>query len=111
MWFFVYRFSTSTNRRANHGVVMNLPPIVGGCLRRCERKAASVLSRPGADWVWEAVDVRLVGDACLWAAEAENAKGETFNLTNGEVFSWRDMWPAIAETLCIEMGPEEPEPV
>ena len=42
--------------------------------------------------------MRLVGDACLWAATTEKA-GETYNLTNGEVFSWRDMWPAIAETL------------
>ena len=92
----------------NHGVVMNLPPIVG-VYAAMRKKEGLPLSFPGgADWVWEAVDVRLVGVACLWAAEAENAKGETFNLTNGEVFSWRDMWPAIAETLCIEMGPEEP---
>ncbi len=92
----------------NHGVVMNLPPIIGAyaAMRRAEDKPFSF---PGnADWVWEAVDVRLVGDACLWAATSPAASGETYNLTNGEVFLWRDMWPALAETLGVEAGPDEP---
>ena len=92
----------------NHGVVMNLPPVVGvyAALRRAENLP---LSFPGgADWVWEAADVRLVGDACLWAAKSPAATGETFNLTNGEVFCWRDMWPAIADTLNMPVGTDEP---
>jgi len=24
---------------------------------------------------------------------------ETFNLTNGELFEWRDLWPSFAEAL------------
>ena len=93
----------------NHGVVMNLPPIVGAyaALRHAEGKPFSFPG--GADWVWEAVDVRLVGDACLWAATTPAACSETYNLTNGEVFSWRDMWPALAATLGVEVGPEEPQ--
>ena len=92
----------------NHGVVMNLPPVVGvyAALRQAE---GLPLAYPGgADWVWEAVDVRLVGDACVWAAANTEAVNETFNLTNGEVFSWRDMWPAIADTLDLPVGPDEP---
>ena len=58
--------------------------------------------------MWEAVDVRLVGDACLWAAQSPNAVNETFNLTNGEVFSFRDMWPALADCLGVEIGPDAP---
>ena len=61
----------------------------------------------GVDWVWEAVDARLVGEACAWAANAPEAIGETFNLTNGEVFMWRDMWPQLATTLGVESGPDE----
>ena len=91
----------------NHGVVMNLPPVLGvyAAIRKKERLPFSFPGGP--DWIWEAVDARLVGDACLWAAGAESAKDETFNLTNGEVFSWRDMWPAIANTLNVDSGPEE----
>ena len=92
----------------NHGVAMNLPPIVGAyaALRQAEGKAFNFPG--GADWVWEAVDVRLVGDACVWAATHEVSHGETYNLTNGEVFSWRDMWPALAATLGVPLGPDEP---
>ena len=93
----------------NHGVVMNLPPVLGAyaALRRAE---GCPFSFPGgADWVWEAVDVRLVGDACCWAATAPQAAGETFNLTNGEVFLWRDLWPALAEALGVEPGADEPQ--
>ena len=92
----------------NHGVVMNLPPIIGAyaALRQQEGKPFSFPG--GTDWVWEAVDARLVGDACLWAATNQVANGETYNLTNGEVFSWRDMWPALAHALGVTSGPDEP---
>ena len=92
----------------NHGVVMNLPPVVGvyAALRHAE---GLPLSFPGGvDRAMEAVDVRLVGDACLWAAVNKCAEGETYNLTNGEVFSWRDMWPAIALALDVPLGEDEP---
>lgn len=93
----------------NTGVVMNPIPIIGiyAALRRAEGKPFSFPGGP--DTVWEAVDARLVGDACLWAADNPAAAGETFNLTNGEVFSWRDMWPALAETLGVDMGADEPQ--
>jgi len=92
----------------NHGVVMNLPPVIGvyAALRRAEGRPFSFPG--GADWIWEAVDVRLVGNAALWAARAPAAANQTFNLTNGEVFSWRDLWPALARTLGVEPGPDEP---
>ncbi|MDH3642123.1 MAG: NAD-dependent epimerase/dehydratase family protein [Gammaproteobacteria bacterium] len=92
----------------NHGVVMNLPPIVGAYAAMRREEGAS-FSFPGSvDWVWEAVDVRLVGNACVWAAGEPRAAGETYNLTNGEVFLWRDMWPAMAATLGAEAGADEP---
>jgi nucleoside-diphosphate-sugar epimerase len=91
----------------NHGVVMNLPPVVGAYAAIREFEGLPFSYPGGADWVWEAVDVRLVGNACRWAATEPAAVGETFNLTNGEVFMWRDMWPAIADTLGVAVGPDE----
>jgi nucleoside-diphosphate-sugar epimerase len=92
----------------NHGVVMNLPPIIGA-FAAIRREEGLPFGFPGgAVWVWEAVDTRLVADAMVWAASSPNAAGETFNLTNGEVFDWRTMWPSFAETLGVELGPDEP---
>jgi nucleoside-diphosphate-sugar epimerase len=92
----------------NHGVVMNPLPVIG--VYAAMRKAEGLpFSYPGgADWIWEMVDTRLIANAAVWAARAPAAAGETFNLTNGEVFAWRDLWPAMARTLGVETGPDEP---
>jgi nucleoside-diphosphate-sugar epimerase len=92
----------------NVGVAMNLPPVIGAyaALRHAEGKPFSFPG--GASYVCEAVDTRLVARAAAWAAVTPHAWGEHFNLTNGEVFCWRDLWPALAATLGVEAGPDEP---
>jgi nucleoside-diphosphate-sugar epimerase len=92
----------------NYGVVMNLPPIIGAFAAICREEGRPFGFPGGASWVWEAVDTRLVADALVWGATAANAIGETFNLTNGEVFEWRDLWPSFAEVLGVELGADKP---
>ncbi len=92
----------------NHGVVMNLPPVIG-VYAAIRRELGQPFSFPGgATWVWEAVDTRLLARALCWAAEAPAARRQTYNVTNGEVFAFRDMWPAMARTLGVATGPDEP---
>ena len=93
----------------NYGVVMNVPPIIGAyaALRRDEGLPFSFPG--GVTGAWEAVDTRLLAHAIAWGAAAPQAAGETFNVTNGEAFSFRDMWPAMAEVLGVEVGPDEPQ--
>jgi len=92
----------------NYGVVMNLPPIIGAFAAICREEGRPFGFPGGARWVWEAVDTRLVADALAWGAQSPNAVGETFNLTNGEVFEWRDLWPSMAEVLGMEPAPDTP---
>jgi nucleoside-diphosphate-sugar epimerase len=61
----------------------------------------------GAPQVMELVDPRLLGEAFLWAAEAPAAANETFNITNGDVYAWREVWPALARAFGMEQGPDE----
>lgn len=56
----------------------------------------------------EAVDADLVARALAWAAESASAAAGTFNLTNGDAFLWQEVWPAIAETLGMEVGGHQP---
>jgi nucleoside-diphosphate-sugar epimerase len=93
----------------NHGVVMNLPPVIGAYAAICRELGRPFGFPGGAPWVWEAVDTRLLADAMVWAADAPAAAGETFNLTNGEVFEWRSLWSGFAETLGVDTGPDRPE--
>jgi nucleoside-diphosphate-sugar epimerase len=92
----------------NYGVVMNLPPIIGAYAAICREEGRPFGFPGGVPFVWEAVDTRLVAKALVWGATAPNAAGETFNLTNGEVFEWRNLWPAMAATLGVEPGPDTP---
>ena len=91
----------------NHGVVMNLPPVIGIYAAIRQELGLPLAFPGGAEWVWEAADVRLVGAALLWAAQELRARGETYNLTNGEVFSFRDLWPTLATHFGMAVGPDE----
>jgi nucleoside-diphosphate-sugar epimerase len=90
------------------GVVMNLPPVIGVYAAICKEEGLPFGFPGGAPYVWEAVDTRLIANALVWAADTPSAAGEHFNLTNGEVFSWRDLWPALADELGVEVGPDNP---
>jgi hypothetical protein len=87
---------------------MNLPPVIGAYAAVCREEGLPFGFPGGAPYVTEAVDVRLVAKAALWAATSPAARDEHFNLTNGEVFGWRDLWPSLAEELGVEPGPEAP---
>jgi nucleoside-diphosphate-sugar epimerase len=52
----------------------------------------------------EATDVDLLARAIAWAGEAPTASNQTFNITNGDVYGWKNVWPAIADALGIEVG-------
>ena len=46
--------------------------------------------------------------ALRWAATSSSARGQTFNITNGDVFEWRDVWGSLAQMLGVNPGPDEP---
>lgn len=93
---------------AAHGVAMNLPPVIGA-YAAIRRELGLPFGFPGGvGFASEAADARLVGDAALWAATTDAARDRHFNLTNGEVFGWRDLWPALADELGMDPAADEP---
>jgi len=90
------------------GSHMNVIPAIG-VYAALLKEAGRPLSFPGGpSWVREAVDADLLARACEWAATSPACANETFNINNGDVFEWRQVWPAIAETLGMDVGPDEP---
>ena len=90
------------------GSHMNLIPAIG-VYAALLREAGRPLAFPGGPpWVREAVDADLLARACEWAATSPACANETFNINNGDVFEWRQVWPAIAETLQMDVGPDAP---
>jgi len=56
----------------------------------------------------EAVDADLLARAIGWAADSPAARDEVFDITNGDVFLWRSVWPAIADVLGMSAGGDAP---
>ncbi|MDF3074745.1 MAG: short chain dehydrogenase [Alphaproteobacteria bacterium] len=63
----------------------------------------------GASYVNEAIDARLIARALHWAAQSEAARDQIFNITNGDVFDWPSLWPALAEIFGMEIGAPKPQ--
>ncbi len=62
----------------------------------------------GAPRVGEAVDADLLARVIGWAGQSPNAANEIFNVTNGDVFTWPAVWPAVAAALGMEAGENQP---
>jgi len=89
------------------GAAMNLIPAIGVYAALCREMGRPFSFPGGQSYVAEAVDSRLLAEALHWAANASTAANETFNITNGDVFEWRDLWASFAESLEVETGPDE----
>jgi nucleoside-diphosphate-sugar epimerase len=85
------------------GAMDLIPPL--GVYAEMMRDQGRDLDYPGgASRVSQAVDVDLLARAIAWSGQADSAKNEAFNVTNGDVFTWENIWPAIAEALHMKPG-------
>ncbi len=90
---------------------LNVLPAIG-VYAAIRRQKGEPFSFPGGpSFVWEAADADLVADVMVWAAQSPQAANKAFNITNGDVFESRNLWPALAETLGVETGPDMPTSV
>ncbi|WP_441254327.1 SDR family oxidoreductase [Bradyrhizobium sp. 613_E4_N2_2] len=90
------------------GAMDLIPPL--GVYAAMLREQGRPLDFPGgAARVAQAVDVDLLARAIAWSGEANAAQNEAFNVTNGDVFTWENIWPAVADAL--EMKPGKPIPL
>lgn len=86
------------------GSMMNMIAAIGA-YAAISRELGLPLVYPGAGTrVTEATDARLLARAIFWAASAPAAFNQTFNITNGDVFTWENLWPAIARAFAIPVG-------
>ncbi|ABE36748.1 NAD dependent epimerase/dehydratase family protein [Paraburkholderia xenovorans LB400] len=62
----------------------------------------------GASRIGEATDARLIAKAMAWAGTHSAAANQTFNITNGDVYVWENIWPRIAKLFDMETAPAHP---
>lgn len=62
--------------------------------------------KPGAyDKLLEMTDAGLLAKATVWAATNEQCANQAFNITNGDLFRWNDLWPKTAAYFDMETAP------
>jgi nucleoside-diphosphate-sugar epimerase len=90
------------------GVAMNLIPILGVYGAICRELGRPFVCPCERGNIIEAVDADLIAGALAWATDNPAAADQTFNITNGDVFVWENVWPAIAAALGLEPAFGEP---
>ncbi|MBV8358106.1 MAG: SDR family oxidoreductase, partial [Deltaproteobacteria bacterium] len=87
---------------------LNIIPAIG-VFAALSKEAGLPLSFPGGPpFIFEAVDADLLARSFEWAATTPACANEIFNITNGDVFVWDEVWPAIADALGMKPGPLVP---
>jgi len=90
------------------GTPMNILMALGTYAAISKELGLPLVFPGGEDCLQEATDARLLARAIHWAGKEPRAVGEIFNITNGDCFSWRNLWPTIAGVFGMEVGYPRP---
>lgn len=85
--------------------------IVGaiGAYAAVQRELGQPLNFPGGGrYINAASDARLIAQAAHFCATHEVAANETYNVVNGDMLVWQDLWGSIARRFGMEAGPSTP---
>lgn len=57
------------------------------------------------DKLMEVTDAGLLAKATVWAATTPGCANQAFNINNGDLFRWNELWPKIAQYFELETAP------
>ncbi|KGT86799.1 MAG: SDR family oxidoreductase [Pantoea sp. Morm] len=64
---------------------------------------------PGSERTWNSIvdhtDAGLLAEATIWAATTPGAANQAFNVNNGDIWRWSELWPRIARWFQLECAP------
>lgn len=87
------------------GNAMNMGTTLAVYASICKREGTPFVW-PGSDAQWNGIsdvtDAKVLADQIIWAAMNPEAHNQAFNITNGDVFRWKWLWPKIAQWFEIE---------
>lgn len=58
--------------------------------------------------LYQITDASLLARSMAWVATQPQCANEPFNVTNGDLFRWRHLWPRFADFFNVEMGDVRP---
>lgn len=87
------------------GNPMNLATAIAVYATMCKKLDVPMRfpGKPGAfGSLLEMTDASLLAEATVWAATTPDCANQAFNITNGDLFRWNDMWPRIADLFGLD---------
>jgi nucleoside-diphosphate-sugar epimerase len=90
------------------GSAMNLIPALGAYAALLKDAGEPLWFPGGPERMAQAIDADVLARAIAWSGDAHAARNQAFNVANGDVFTWRNVWPAIAGVLGMEAGGDKP---
>lgn len=64
---------------------------------------------PGSEQAWHSIvdhtDAGLLAEATVWAAASPAAQNQAFNVNNGDIWRWSELWPRIARWFELDSAP------
>ncbi len=92
------------------GSAMNVIPAIGAYAALLKSDGRADLPFPGGvERVAQAIDADVLANVIAWCGDRPNAGNATFNVTNGDAFTWPNVWPAIARSLGMKPGAHVPQ--
>lgn len=93
------------------GRARNMVSIIAawGTLCRAQGLALDFPGKPGNyTALTEVTEARHLARAMLWMASEPRCADQAFNLTNGDLFRWANLWPRFAEYFGVPLGGVRP---
>ena len=92
------------------GNPMNMTTVIAVYAVIC-KELGLPLSHPGkpANYrtLYQATDSALIARAMVWMSTSPQGRNQAFNITNGDLFRWEQLWPKIARFFDMEIGPQK----
>jgi nucleoside-diphosphate-sugar epimerase len=93
------------------GNPMNLAMVIG-VYAAISKELGLPLRFPGKPGAYgsliEMTDAGLLARATVWVATDERCANQAFNINNGDLFRWNEMWPKIARFFDLDVAPPLP---
>ena len=83
---------------------MNMLNAIGVYATIMQARDQPMIYPGGPAAVTEAIDADLLARAIRFSLDNSDFEDETFNITNGDVFRWQDIWPDLAGLFNIQPG-------
>lgn len=92
------------------GTAMSIVPVIA-VYAAMMKELGRPLAFPGTAWtsLYQVTESSHLANAALWAATEPRCANQAYNITNGDYFRWRDLWPKIAAVF--GMLAAEPQPL